>query len=170
MNGLTKILTFFILLLFCFSCKNEKENKDSISRVWNFEEILPLFNKKNDTTYIINFWATTCPPCIKELPYFEKINQLSNSKPIKVILINRDLEKHFESRVIPFIKKHQIHSQIIALHDENMSKWLDMVYSKWWGALPFTVIYNGNNKRFYLEPFERYVDLEGEVLDVLNEN
>ena len=24
---------------------------------------------------IVNYWATWCAPCIKELPYFEKINQ-----------------------------------------------------------------------------------------------
>ena len=160
---------YYFALLILVSCNQQKQvpATSSISRVWQFEQILPIFQKNNDTTYVINFWATTCPPCIKELPYFEKINQLSNSKPIKVVLINRDLEKHFEKRVIPFVKKHHLHSEIIALHDENMSKWLDLVYSKWWGALPFTMIYKGDNKKFYLDPFETYEDLENAVLNTL---
>ena len=164
MKELTNIFLTFILFLFFLSCKNVKNKENPISRVWNFEDVQHLFNKNNDTTYVINFWATTCPPCIKELPYFEKINQISDSKPIKVILINLDLEKHFESRVLPFVKKHKIRSQMIALHDENMSKWLDLVYSEWWGALPFTLIYKRDTKRYFLDPFEKFEDLEAEVV------
>ncbi|MFY8009166.1 MAG: thioredoxin domain-containing protein, partial [Flavobacterium sp.] len=25
---------------------------------------------EDDNVYVINFWATWCAPCIKELPYF----------------------------------------------------------------------------------------------------
>ena len=39
------------------------------------DEISDLYQKQNDTTYVINFWATTCPPCIKEMPYFEELNE-----------------------------------------------------------------------------------------------
>ncbi len=163
-----KISFLTIILFVSFGCNSTHSDKksNSITRIWNFDKIDALFHKNNDTTYVINFWATTCPPCIKELPYFEKLNKLSESQALRVILINRDLEKHFDKRVIPFIQKHHIKSKIIALHDENMSKWLDAVYSKWWGALPFTIIYKGKNKQFYLDPFENYSDLEREVLSV----
>jgi thiol-disulfide isomerase/thioredoxin len=36
---------------------------------------------------VINFWATTCPHCIVELPYFEAVAQESEGA-IKVIAIN----------------------------------------------------------------------------------
>ena len=34
-----------------------------------------ILANKNDTTYVVNFWATWCKPCVKELPYFEKVNK-----------------------------------------------------------------------------------------------
>jgi peroxiredoxin len=39
------------------------------------------------TPVVLNFWATTCPHCITELPYFEVVAQESEGA-IKVIAIN----------------------------------------------------------------------------------
>ncbi|RYG33401.1 MAG: hypothetical protein EOO01_33240, partial [Chitinophagaceae bacterium] len=42
---------------------------------YDFNGIRELLEKtESDTTYVINFWATWCGPCIKELPHFEKIS------------------------------------------------------------------------------------------------
>ena len=35
-----------------------------------FEE---LCNKHNDTTYVINFWATWCVPCVKKAAFFRTV-------------------------------------------------------------------------------------------------
>jgi len=39
------------------------------------------------TPVVLNFWATTCPHCIIELPYFEAVAQESEGE-IKIIAIN----------------------------------------------------------------------------------
>ena len=39
------------------------------------------------TPVVLNFWATTCPACVVELPYFEAVAQESGGE-IKVIAIN----------------------------------------------------------------------------------
>ena len=48
--------------------------------------------KGKDTTYVVNFWATWCGPCVEELPYFEKVNAENVSKPFKVILMSLDFK------------------------------------------------------------------------------
>ena len=42
---------------------------------YDFKSLEPLFKQQNDTTYVINFWATWCVPCVEELPHFEKLNK-----------------------------------------------------------------------------------------------
>ena len=42
--------------------------------IHDFNSFESYLNKENDTTYVINFWATWCIPCVKELPEFSEIN------------------------------------------------------------------------------------------------
>ena len=45
-----------------------------------------------DTTYVVNFWATWCGPCVDELPSFEQLQAQYKDKPLKVILISLDFK------------------------------------------------------------------------------
>ena len=67
---------FFILVNVYSQSKPLKVyEKDGITlKSYNFDGLQPFLNQKNDTLYVINFWATWCVPCVKELPIFEKIN------------------------------------------------------------------------------------------------
>ena len=38
---------------------------------------------------LLNFWATWCPPCIREMPSMEKLHQMIDAKNFKVIAINQ---------------------------------------------------------------------------------
>ena len=42
--------------------------------VYKIDNLLKRIHNNSDTTYIVNFWATWCKPCVAELPEFEKIN------------------------------------------------------------------------------------------------
>lgn len=39
--------------------------------VIKYRDLKVMETKRNDTTYVFNFWATWCSPCVKELPHFE---------------------------------------------------------------------------------------------------
>lgn len=105
-----------------------------------------MLNKDNDTTYIINFWATWCIPCIKELPDFEAINKTYKNKKFKMLLVSLDFKSQIESSLIPFIDKHKLSAEVIVLSDPNANEWINKVNKDWSGSIPATVIYN---KDFY---------------------
>ena len=42
--------------------------------VYDYDGFETLFEIIDDKVYVVNFWATWCAPCVKELPYFEKLN------------------------------------------------------------------------------------------------
>jgi thiol-disulfide isomerase/thioredoxin len=154
--------SFFILT----SLLNEKSGRITI--VQNFAEIEHLFNNHNDTTYLINFWATTCPPCLKELPMFEKIAENRSDDKFRVILINIDDKKRIEKYVVPFLKKNNIQNEVFSLLDDNFNIWTARINAEWYGALPYTVIYRNSNKKYYFGAFKGVDDIEKEVAKMLN--
>ncbi|MCK4833281.1 MAG: TlpA family protein disulfide reductase [Gammaproteobacteria bacterium] len=38
---------------------------------------------------LLNFWATWCPPCIREMPSMERLHQQVNAEDFKVIAVNQ---------------------------------------------------------------------------------
>ena len=154
-----KNIIFITVLFIAFSCRKApidvriaKEN-DRIE-VYNFNELAPLLTKANaEKTYIINFWATWCGPCVKELPYFQELHD--TNKDVEVILVSLDFREKLETQLIPFIKKKNITPQVILLDDPNENKWIPAIDSTWSGALPATLIYNKEKRTFYEQSFTK---------------
>jgi thiol-disulfide isomerase/thioredoxin len=109
--------------------------------VVNFDQFEPSLHYKNDSVYLVNFWATWCIPCRQELPDIEKIGQKYANKKFRVLLVSLDLPKLLESQLIPFIRSNQIKQEVILLNDPNQNNWIDKVDPGWSGEIPFTLIY-----------------------------
>ena len=150
-----KIMRRLILIFFLFatitSCKNnensaEKKDQGALVEVMNFSELEPLLHRNDDFTYVINFWATWCAPCVKELPYFEEALSAYKGDNVKVILVSLDFPNHLEDKLIPFIEKRGLKSEIILLDDPAENTWIPAIDESWSGALPATLIYNKQNR------------------------
>jgi thiol-disulfide isomerase/thioredoxin len=77
--------------------------------VIKFDRLQNIIDAKAEKIQVINFWATWCAPCVKELPLFEKLN--ADKKDVKVTLINLDFadkEKKVESCVLKNKNKKKI--------------------------------------------------------------
>ena len=117
--------------------------------IYNFKEFELFLNKSNDTTYVIHFWATWCIPCLKELPEFNEFADKHAQEKIKIILVSLDFPQHINNKLIPFIEKYKITSKVIVLDDPNQNYWINKVSRSWTGAIPATLIYNSEFKKFY---------------------
>ncbi|RAR46311.1 TlpA disulfide reductase family protein [Flavobacterium lacus] len=134
---------------------------------FNFDGLQPYLNQKNDTVYVINFWATWCVPCVKELPHFEKLNQKYKGGKFKMILVSLDFPKMIESRVIPFIKNKNLQAEVVVLNDPDANTWIEKVAKEWSGAIPATIIYKNEKRRFYEQSFTEE-ELETEIKSFIN--
>lgn len=165
------IVVLFICNSICYSQDLEpikvykNENREVAS--FDYQRLSPIFNYEDNITYVINFWATWCMPCVKELPYFEKLNETYKDKNVKVILVSLDFPKKIDSQLLPFLEKKMINSTVYVLDDPNANDWIEKVSKDWSGAIPATIIYKGNSKKFFEKSFS-YEELENELLSILN--
>jgi thiol-disulfide isomerase/thioredoxin len=145
----------------------EKEivNNEEI-HVYNFEELEPLLHPENDKTYIINFWAMWCAPCVAELPILQGY---ANDHPdVELLLVSLDFPKDIETKLKPFLKERNITSKVVILDDPNSNSWIDKVDPSWSGALPFTIIGNNENRHYVSREIENTEDLQNEIYQTIN--
>ena len=105
-----------------------------------------IFNSNNDTTYILNFWATWCVPCVKEFPSFQKLAKDHKNEKIKVVMVSLDFKKDYDNTLIPFIKKHPIDGCVYLLDEPDYNSWINKVNPDWEGEIPVTFIFNNARK------------------------
>ena len=99
---------------------------------------------------VVDFWATWCAPCIKELPYFEVLDQRED---VEVLLVSLDFPKHKYSRLLPFVDKNKLQSKIVHLDDKDENYWINDIDPNWSGALPATLIFTKKQRGFYEQSF-----------------
>jgi len=134
----------------------------------SFHQLEPLFERKTDTTYVINFWATWCKPCVAELPYFEQLDRAYRGEKVKVILVSLDFPRQLKKKLVPFIEEHNLQSEVIALLDNDYNSWIDKISPDWGGAIPVTLIYNAKKRKFFGQQFPEFNDLETALKEVMN--
>ena len=151
MKYICRILSIIALLL-VFNCNSS--SKDSIEVV-DFDGLYSKIDLSADKTYVINFWATWCAPCVKELPHFEEVNEELKDQNTEVILVSLDFPSQIESKLKPYLKKNKIKSKVILLDDSKMNTWVPKVSEQWDGGIPATLIVNASNYNFYPKPFKK---------------
>jgi len=103
----------FLTLLLAFTTVTSPAQDIEKIGVPGLEKIL---SSSEDVLHVVNFWATWCPPCVTELPYFEKLSRELQGKEVKFILISLDFPSQVESSLIPFLRKNNITTE----NEENI--------------------------------------------------
>lgn len=110
-------------------------------------ELEAKLQRGGDITFVVNFWATWCAPCVKELPHFQEIHDKYGSSGVKVLLISLDSRNTLETKVKPFVSRTGITVDFFLLDEANQQEYIDRVDASWSGALPATLIINQRKGR-----------------------
>ena len=106
---------------------------------------------------VVNFWATWCVPCIREIPSFNKLHAELGPKGLAVIGISMDEEG--VERVRPFLAKHPMQYAVgLGSQDLNGKYKLDQ--------LPVTLVFDRSGKQ--VKRFEGFTS-EAELLDAVKQ-
>ncbi|GGE64195.1 AhpC/TSA family protein [Pedobacter psychrotolerans] len=133
-------------------------------KLLTLEDLDKRLTNGKDTTYVINFWATWCAPCVAELPNFEKLRLANVKNPVKVLLISLDFKSKLQKEVIPFVQKNNINAEVFILNASDRQADIQRVDEHWSGAIPATLFVNKKRRKFYEKEFTE-TELKNTLLD-----
>ncbi|HEY4335137.1 MAG TPA: TlpA disulfide reductase family protein [Puia sp.] len=114
---------------------------------------LERYIANSDHPLIINFWATFCAPCNKEIPYFQSMIDQFKDQHVELILVSLDLPDYFPQRIASFVKDHSYTAHIVWLNETDADYFCPKVDARWSGGIPSSLFVN--NKSHYRRFFDR---------------
>jgi thiol-disulfide isomerase/thioredoxin len=147
------ILTILIFMTFVSPSVQAQAGDVKEIRVMNFDQLEPHLHFKNDTVYLVNFWASWCAPCRKEMPAIKAVAEKYSDRPFKVLLISLDIPGQLETHLKPYLESNNIDMDIVLLDDPDQNRWISLVDESWTGEIPFTLIYGKNFREAHSQVF-----------------
>lgn len=111
-------------------------------------QMMQMLTPQDNSVYVINFWATWCAPCVKELPAFKQLAE--NQKDVKILMISLDFAEDIE-KTKKLLNKKQIGFKTYLLDETKYDTWINDVEPSWQGAIPVTIILKGKKRIFINE-------------------
>lgn len=134
--------------------------------VYEQDDFAALLKTKSNKVRVINFWATWCAPCVKELPEFEKLNQIHNND-VDVTLVSLDFEETIQEKLPAFVNKKKLNSNVIAVLLEDEQAFIESVNQQWDGNIPATLIIY-QNKQSFIKGKTSYEELLNQINSIKN--
>lgn len=129
-----------LFFLFLFGSYSVMTNAQGIPRYT--ADMLMKRAAHKDSTYIINFWASWCGPCVKELPEFTKLQERYAGKPVKVLLVSFDFPDSYPDKLEAYVSRKKIVPEVVWFGETNATEFIPKIHSEWSGGLPGTMIVN----------------------------
>lgn len=102
---------------------------------------------------VVNFWATWCAPCRKEMPELVALAAKYRAKGLQFVTIAID-EESDAAKAADFVAKTKVPQPAYIKRFKDDAKFISMVDSRWSGGLPFTVVYDRAGKKVRVFPGE----------------
>ena len=119
---------------------------------WKISDLEAYIKNSNKPT-VVNFWATFCKPCIKEIPHFQKLVSQYEKDSVQLLLVSLDMPEMYPEKIKTFANKLKITAPIVFLDETNADIFCPVIDEKWSGAIPATLFIN--NKIGYRKFFEK---------------
>ena len=115
--------------------------------ILKYEQVEQKITEQKDKFLVVNFWSTTCAPCVKELPDFMAVYKNHQQNPnFNMLLVSLDRGKDLE-KVKKFVDEKNLVADLVILDDiKRMNTWIPRYNADWQGEIPVTVFYKNGEK------------------------
>ena len=107
-------------------------NNENLDLSIVFENLDPNIALTSEEYIVINLWATWCTPCIEEVGYLQKLNELDEFVVIGLLVDDS------ETNAIEFIEEYKLTYENI-LSEEKVESFISQFF---WSGLPTTLLLN----------------------------
>lgn len=122
-----------------FSIGNEVGDKciDQDIKLISDDSVINI-NNFSDKIIIINFWYSSCAPCLKELPYFQKIQQEYKNDVLVIAVSSYEWYKELETDKTIAITK--TYPDLLFAYDNKGETYMNALFKTGSDAYPKTII------------------------------
>jgi thiol-disulfide isomerase/thioredoxin len=146
----------------CFGCSTKWANKEASVKAWMEkiakepvavemvdEEGLKALRKNENGKYrLVNFWATTCGPCVTEFPELITINRMYRHRNFEMVTVAANFPDQKEE-VLKFLQKEQASCKNLLFGGTDKYKLMAAFDKDWDCSLPYTVLINPKGEVVY---------------------
>jgi thiol-disulfide isomerase/thioredoxin len=165
---MTRFLAFSLFFLCLTNVSAQKVfNPDSIQiKTISYTEFQNrYFDIQDDSTTIINIWASWCQPCRLEMPYFEKLKEEFADKKVRFLTVTIDRPEQVDTKARAFLILNEITIETVYVKDKvSALKWIPLICPDWGGTIPVTIVMNKDDGTYFEASFESYEKLKAAVL------
>jgi len=155
-----KKITAILIIFFITGISFTQEIKDLKSK----EDVDQLFSSLKGKTLLVNFWATWCAPCKKEMPHLIKLYNNYKDKDFVLVLVSVDDKADKDGALKDYIKSVGIDFTIYYDAFKKQEDIVTNIDGNWAGEIPKTYIYDSEGKQVkILTGSQSYETFENEI-------
>lgn len=105
-------------------------------------QLVSALSAARGAVVVVNFWATWCPPCVKEMPELVRFHGEYSAKGVVFVSVSVDHPDLIDESVRPFVKKHALPFAVLVLNESDPEQVGKALAVDWDGAVPATFVFD----------------------------
>lgn len=148
-----KVILKILLLLLMIMIYQGKARAQQLKFI-NDSDLQQIIKNPDNKLFVISFWASWCPPCVREMPVFQEVAFSYNATEVKFIMVSMDFPDKMDSQLLPFLRNNDINLEVNLMMDTDYLNWSDKVDPSFLGNIPATLFINNAKKIRYFHTGE----------------
>jgi thiol-disulfide isomerase/thioredoxin len=111
----------------------------------NAKQVQALVDESKGKVVVVNFWATWCPPCVREFPALIKAYEQYHGKGVNMYAVSMNAPEE-KAEIDEFLQTHKPPFPIY-LKDAKDETFNEAMVKGWFGEMPMTLVFDTTGKQ-----------------------